>query len=64
MVQQRIKFNVAVVGAPEHTPDVLPHTVGLLRIWADARSSRLGGASPQAIKELREALRADGVPGV
>ncbi len=63
MVQQRIKF-FTPIKTQDQTTEVLPHTVGLLRIWADARSSRLGGASPQAIKELCEALRADGVPGV
>ncbi len=62
MTQQRIKFSP--VGTVIQPPEALPHTVGLLKIWADIRSSRLGGASPQAIKELREALRADGVQGV
>lgn len=37
------------------------HTAGLLALWSDVRTSRLGNASEQAVRELAEALRADGL---
>ena len=38
-----------------------PATTGLLSLWRDPGTSRLGKASEQAVRELREALSADGI---